>query len=387
MAAEKTEQPTQKRRDDARKRGQVGRSREVDSAIVLLAALVTFRFGGAAMWRAFESLLRDSFATLDVTQPNADLASLVGVDLVGRAILILLPLFGAILALSLAGGVAQTGGILFSVQAIKPQVSRINPMKGAKRVFASKQSLVQLAKSLAKFVLLGGVAAWTLQSRWEDLTSLGVAYSLFDSLGVLVDIAFSIVLRVALVLVALAIGDYLFQRSDLSSQLRMTRQEVVDEHKQQEGDPQVKAQMARARRSLLARVMEAVPQADVVLVNPTHFAVAIKYDAATAPAPIVLAKGADLIALRMREIAVEHGVPVVENPPLTRAIYQAVAVGQEISAELYEAVAEVLAFIYKLRHPDPVGTANPVQTEEIAEPEAPEPSAEPSETLAGSGLG
>lgn len=387
MAAEKTEQPTQKKRADARKRGQVGRSREVDSAIVLLAALATFRFGGAAMWRAFESLLRDSFATLDVTQPNADLASLVGVDLVGRAILILLPLFGAILALSLAGGVAQTGGILFSVQAIKPQVSRINPMKGAKRVFASKQSLVQLAKSLAKFVLLGGVAAWTLQSRWEDLTSLGVAYSLFDSLGVLVDVAFSIVLRVALVLVALAIGDYLFQRSDLSSQLRMTRQEVVDEHKQQEGDPQVKAQMARARRSLLARVMEAVPQADVVLVNPTHFAVAIKYDAATAPAPIVLAKGADLIALRMREIAVDHGVPVVENAPLTRAIYQAVAVGQEISAELYEAVAEVLAFIYKLRHPDPVGTANPVQTEEIAEPEAPEPSAEPSETLAGSGLG
>ncbi len=387
MAAEKTEQPTQKRRDDARRKGQVGRSREVDSVIVLLAALATFRFGGAAMWRAFESLLRDSFATLDATGPNADLASLVGVDLVGRAILILLPLFVAIMALSLAAGVAQTGGVVFSVQAIKPQVSRINPLKGAKRVFASKQSLVQLGKSLAKFILLGGVAAWTLQSRWEDLTSLGVAYSLFDSLGVLVDIAFSIVLRVTLVLLVLAIGDYLFQRSDLSSQLRMTRQEVMDEHKQQEGDPQVKAQLARARRSLLARVMEAVPQADVVLVNPTHFAVAIKYDAATAPAPIVLAKGADLIALRMREIAVEHGVPVIENPPLTRAIYQAVDVGREISAELYEAVAEVLAFVYRLRHPDPVGASNPVQAEEITEPEAADPSAEPSEALTGSGPG
>jgi flagellar biosynthetic protein FlhB len=387
MAAERTEQPTQRRREDARRRGQVGRSREVDSAIVLVAALGFFRFGGAAMWSGFEALLRDSFAALDEAQPSGELASVVGVDLIGRALLLLLPLFAVIIGLSLVAGVAQTGGLVFSPQAIKPQGSRLNLLKGAKRVFASKQSLVQLAKSLAKFVLLGGVAAWVVHARWEELTSLGLAYSLFDSLGLLVDIAFDIVLWVTLVLVALAVGDYLFQRYDLSGQLRMTRQEVLDEQKQQEGDPQVKAQLARVRRSLLARVMEAVPDADVVLVNPTHYAVALKYDATSAPAPVVVAKGVDLIAQRIREVAVEYGVPVIENPPLTRAIYQAVEVGREITAELYEAVAEVLAFVYRLRHPSSEGSPEPEDTGDGAGEAAIEPPVDPSEALTASGLG
>ena len=147
----------------------------------------------------------------------------------------------------------------------------------------------------------------------------------------------------------LAVGDYLFQKRDLLGQLRMTRQELRDELKQSDGNPQVKAQMARMRRSFLTRVMQAVPKADVVLVNPTHYAVALKYDPTTSAAPVVLAKGTGLIAQRIREVAAEHRIPVITNPPLTRAIYKAVAIGREIPPDLYEAVAEILAFVYRLR--------------------------------------
>jgi flagellar biosynthetic protein FlhB len=157
------------------------------------------------------------------------------------------------------------------------------------------------------------------------------------------------VLKVTLALIAFAAADFIFQRYDMGQQLRMTLQEVKDESRQSDGDPMVKAQLARARRSLLARAMQAVPQADVVIVNPTHFAVALRYDPATSRAPIVLAKGTQLMAARIREIAEEHRIPIITNPPLCRAIYKAVRTGQEIPPDLYEAVAEILAFVYRLR--------------------------------------
>ncbi|MFN8638344.1 MAG: EscU/YscU/HrcU family type III secretion system export apparatus switch protein [Dehalococcoidia bacterium] len=162
-------------------------------------------------------------------------------------------------------------------------------------------------------------------------------------------IAFDVTLKVALALVAIAAADFVFQRLDWLSQLRMTRQEVKDEQRQNDGDPLVRQRMARLRRSLMTRVLAAVPKADVVLTNPTHYAVAIKYDPASDRAPRVLAKGQDYIAQRIREVAAEAGVPVMQNPPLTRAIYRAVPINQEITPELYEAVAEVLAFVYRVR--------------------------------------
>jgi flagellar biosynthetic protein FlhB len=349
VAGERTEAPTRRRVQDARRRGQVARSREVDSAIVLLAAFGVLRFGGARLWGGLESLLVDSFTSLDSDPLTTELSAAVGADLIGRAVLILAPLLAAIAALSVAGGIAQTGGPMFSTEAIRPQLKRMNPLQGAKRLFASKQSYVSLAKALAKFVVLGGVAALVVWNRLDDVTAMGVAAPLHHSLGTLVDIAFQLVLWVALALLAIAAADFVFQRYDHIGQLRMTHQEMKDELKQTEGDPQVKAQIARLRRSLLARVMQAVPQADVVLVNPTHYAVALKYDPATSRAPVVVAKGADLIALRIREVAEEHRIPVIQNPPLARAIYRAVEVGREITPDLYEAVAEVLAFVYRLR--------------------------------------
>lgn len=350
MAHSRTEQPTRKRMQDARKRGQVARSREVDTALVLLAAFAAFRFGGARMWAGLEGLLLDSIAVLDADPLNTDLAAAIGEGLVLRALLLLLPLVLLIAAVSLLGGFAQTGGV-FSMQAIKPQLKRVNPLQGAKRIFASKQAAMGLVKVLLKFAIVAGVGTITLRSRMDEVIALGVGMPLHASLGVLVDIGFELVLKVTLALLVLAVADFLFQRYDLMGQLRMTRQEVRDELRQTEGDPLVRGRAAQLRRSFLTRVMQAVPDADVVLTNPTDFAVALKYDPTADQAPRVIAKGERLVAQRIKELAIELGIPVIQNPPLTRAIHRAVAVGQEVTPELYEAVAEVLAFVYRLRYP------------------------------------
>jgi len=197
--------------------------------------------------------------------------------------------------------------------------------------------------------VLGGVAFLVLWIRRGELVSLGLTSGLLPSLGILVDVSFQLMLVVTLVMALMAAADYLFQRYDHTQQLRMSRQDVKDEMRQSEGDPAVKAELARLRRSLLSRVMQAVPEADVVLVNPTHYAVALRYDPASSNAPVVLAKGMRLIAQRIREVAEEHHIPVIRNAPLTRALYAAAEVGREIPPELYEAVAEVLAFVYRLK--------------------------------------
>ena len=350
MAHFRTEEPTRRRLQEARKRGQVAHSREVDTALVLLAAFAAFRFGGGALWSGLETLLRDSFAHLDSDPLTTELTAVLGPDLILRAVALLLPLMLLIVAISLLGGFAQTGGV-FSTQAIRPQFTRLNPLKGAKRIFASKQALTSLAKALLKFGVVGGVAALTIRARLDEIAGLGVTAPLHQSLGTLVDIGFEVVLKATLVLLVLALADLLFQRYDVRGQLKMTRQEVKDEQRQMEGDPLLRGRIAQQRRSFLARVMQAVPQADVVLTNPTQYAVALKYDATADQAPRVIAKGERLVAQRIREVAAEHGVPVVENAPRTRAIFRAVAVGREVTPEFYEAVAEVLAFVYRLRHP------------------------------------
>jgi flagellar biosynthetic protein FlhB len=349
VAGERTEEPTQKKMEDARKRGQVPHSREVDSALAILAAFAVLRFAGGAMWQELQALMIESFEQLDRAPLTIELTSSLGFSLLLRSMLLLAPLMGAVIVLAVLGGMTQTGGPLFSTEAAKPQFKRMNPMEGAKRLFASKQSYVNLLKTLLKFAVFGIAALLTFQSHWDEIVSLGLSFSIAESTALLVSISFDLVLKVTLALIAFAAADFIFQRYDMGQQLRMTLQEVKDESRQSDGDPMVKAQLARARRSLLARAMQAVPQADVVIVNPTHFAVALRYDPATSRAPIVLAKGTQLMAARIREIAEEHRIPIITNPPLCRAIYKAVRTGQEIPPDLYEAVAEILAFVYRLR--------------------------------------
>lgn len=350
MPGEKTEQPTPRKREEARKKGQVAVSKEMDSAMGLLAAFLAFRFAGPRLWVGMQDLMTGAFVSLDQDPVNTPLTADLGVDLIWQALQLLLPLVLVVTAFGVLGGVAQTGGI-FAMQGLKPQPKRMNPLKGAKRMVASKQAAMQLVKSLLKFGVIGGVAWWTLASRWAEIKVLGLGIPVNTSLSLIADIGFDLVLRVLAVLIVIGVVDLIFQRRDLQSQLRMSLQDIKDEMRQSEGDPAVKAQVARARRSFLARVMQEVPKADVVLTNPTHYAVAIKYDPIAAAAPIVLAKGQDLVAQRIREVAIENGIPVIQNPPLTRAIHRAVPIGQAIPPDLYEAVAEVLAFVYRLRYP------------------------------------
>ncbi|MCK9486206.1 MAG: EscU/YscU/HrcU family type III secretion system export apparatus switch protein [Dehalococcoidia bacterium] len=349
MAGEKTEAPTPRRQEDARKRGQVAHSREMDSAIVLLAILGIFKFAGPYMWGSLEAITVDTWAHLGRNPLTVDLTAAVGVSLLGRSILVLLPLMAAVLLIGVLGGMAQTGGPLFATQALKPQFKRLNPLEGGKRLVASRQAYVNLVKAVFKFTVLGLVGYLTFRGHWEAISTLGMQAGIQDSIAILVAVGFDLSLRVALVVLALAVADFVFQRRDMTRQLRMSLQEVKDEAKQTDGDPQMKGQMARQRQKLLARVMQSVPKADVVLVNPTHYAVALKYDPTSSHAPVVLAKGTDLVALRMRGVAEEHGIPVIQNPPLCRAVFRATRTGQEIPADLYEAVAEVLAFVYRLR--------------------------------------
>lgn len=348
-AGEKTEAPTQKKVEDARKRGQVAHSREVDSAIVLLAVVGVFRFSGEYMWSGLEAITLDTWAHLGTKPLSIELTSEVGLSLMWRSVLILAPLMGLVAALSVVGGMAQTGGPLFSREAVTPQFKRMNPVSGAQRLVASRQAYVNLTKALISFTVVGAVGYFVFVSHWEDIVSMGAQQGLSDSLAVLVAVSFDLATWVSVAVLLLAIADFVFQKTDMLRQLRMSRQEIKDEHRQAEGDPHMRAAMARHRRSLMSRLMESVGKADVVLVNPTHYAVAIKYDPATSNAPIVLAKGMNLIALRMREVAEERGIPVIQNPPLTRAIYRGTRIGQEIPTDLYEAVAEILAFVYRLR--------------------------------------
>lgn len=349
MAGERTEPPTAKRVSDARKRGQVAHSREVDTAVAVLASVAVFRLAGGAMWRNVESMATRTWMFAGEAPLTVDLAAQSGTALIWQATAILAPLLGALATLAVLGAWLQTGGPLFATEAVKPQFKRLDPVAGAKRMGASRQAWAGLAKSVAKFVVLGLVAWLTLRSRWDSLIALGLSGDLRGAAGGLVSIAFDLALRIALALVAIGVADFFFQRMEWLRGLRMSRDDLKDELKQTDGDPQVKGQLQRARRSLMSRVMQNVPKADVVIVNPTHYAVALKYDPATARAPVLLAKGADLMALRIREVAQEHGIAVIENPPLCRAVYQAVRVGQEIPPALYEAAAEVLAFVYRVR--------------------------------------
>ena len=349
MPGERTEAPTSKRVSDARKRGQVAHSREVDTAIAVLGAVAVFKMAGGAMWANVEGMARQTWMYAGEAPLTIDLAAQSGTALIWQATMLLAPLLGVLATIAVLGAWLQTGGPLFSTESVKPQLKRMDPIAGAKRMGASRQAWVGLARTLAKFVVLGLVAWLTLRNRWNDLIGLGLGGDLRASLGVLTAIAFDLALRIALALVVIGAADFFFQRMEWLRELRMSRDDMKDEMKQTEGDPQVKGQLNRARRALMARVMQNVPKADVIIVNPTHYAVALKYDPATSRAPILLAKGADLMAFRIREVAKEHGIAVIENPPLCRAVYQAVRVGQEIPPGLYEAVAEVLAFVYRVR--------------------------------------
>ena len=345
--ADKSEEPTGKRLEESRKKGQIARSKELNTVAVTLTGTVALIIFGAYMGNVLMDVMRGNFSLpRDVLMSERSMA-LYLLASGKQALLAVQPFFIALLIASIAGPIAL-GGWLFSTEALQPKASRMNPLAGLKRMF-SVQALVELLKALAKFLVILAVALVVLSADQDDLLAIAnepVEPAILHSLKVVGWSAFW--LSCGLILIAAV--DVPFQLWSHKQKLKMTKQEVRDEYKDTEGKPEVKGRIRQLQREMAERrMMQAVPQADVVITNPTHFAVALKYDPEKGSAPVLLAKGGDFLALKIREIAQEHQVMVLESPALARAVYYSTELDQEIPAGLYLAVAQVLAYVYQLR--------------------------------------
>ncbi|MCB0191053.1 MAG: flagellar biosynthesis protein FlhB [Anaerolineae bacterium] len=346
MAGERTEAPTPQRRREARKKGQVAKSPEINSATILLTAFGLLSIGGLHIYQVLSVLMQRSFtgiSTNDFTFGTLQNAGYVIGELMVWAIA------PFILILMLVGIVVNVGqvGLMFSQKAIVPDFNRVNPLTGFKRLFALR-GLVDLLKSLLKIFIIGLVVYLTLKNNYLSIATTG-QMSLAMGVSKLSQMGITMGLRVSIIMIAIAAVDYLYQRWEHEKSLKMTKQEVRDEAKQQE-NPQLKSRIrARQRELAMNRMMAAIPEADVVITNPTHIAVALRYKRGEMQIPKVVAKGQRLIAEKIKEKARQHQIPQIENKPLARALFRTVEIGQEIPAELYQAVAEVLAFIYRLK--------------------------------------
>ena len=359
---EKTEAATEKRKQDSRKKGQVARSQDLSAVLVLAGSVLLLRVFGGRMIGGLQDFMSGAFTNLHQSELSVQSVSGNDTDVMLFTLQVLAPLLLGLVLISVAANVVQTGPLL-SREALKPQLRRINPLSGAKRILG-KQGLLALARSLLKLTVVGTIVSLALRGHFADFSRLGVG-TLGDDLNVFIEMAFEVVMLGTAALFVLALADFFFQRKLHAEQIRMTKQEVRDENKQQEGDPSVKGRMRQMRRDFFNRMMTAVPQADVVITNPTHFAVALRYDPLSHAAPVVIAKGEQLTALRIRQLAEQHGVPIWEDKLLARALYASVPVGGPIPAELFQAVAEVLAFIFRLRSGQPARPPEPTSAESL----------------------
>ena len=345
---ERTERATAKRRMEARKQGQVALSREVPSALILIAVLGVFYFAGSRVLEDLTRLFGEFFGQLHTTRLRTvnDAAALISA-LFRSCLLLLAPMVLPLLVAGVAGNVLQIG---FEIHAepLAPKLSKLNPLAGLKRI-VSMRGLVELVKSLVKVLFIGAIA-WSVVSGYlADFPTL-VRRDIAGIWEFTHTAAYRILFYVCLAMVVLAVLDYAYQRWQHEENLKMTKQEIRDERKQTEGDPQIKSRIrSLQRQAAYHRMIAEVPTADVVITNPTHLAIGLRFDPAEMNAPQVVAKGADYLAARIRDIAREHGVPLVENQPLAQSLYRLADPGDYIPVELYRAVAEVLAYVYRLK--------------------------------------
>jgi flagellar biosynthetic protein FlhB len=371
---EKTEQPSQRRLDQAREKGQVARSRELSTFAVLLAGGGTLWFMGSSLTQHMIKLLHDGLTISRDMAFNTDLLIPRLFELSLDALITFSPLLLAVM-IAAAFSPLLLNGWLFSAEALQPQFSRMNPISGIARMF-SMNSLVELAKAVGKSVLVGGIGAWVIWHNKEAALQLGTLplAAAIPQMGHLVGSSFMIIVGAMLLIVAI---DVPFQLWEHNKKLMMTKEEVRQESKETEGDPMVKGRIRSLQREAARRrMMAAIPTADVVVTNPTHYAVALKYSETGMRAPVVVAKGSHLLALRIREIAQENRVPILEAPPLARALHKHTELGDSIPEALYTAVAEVLAYVYQLKRYQKQGGAYPQEPRELPVPKDLDPAAE-----------
>jgi flagellar biosynthetic protein FlhB len=344
---ERTESPTQKRLDDARAKGQVPRSRDLSAAAVVLTGGLALRMMGGSFGGRMLSVMRDGLTvSRGAAMDNGWMLHQFERSAMQGA-LAMAPVLGLLLVAAVAAPLA-IGGWTFSGEALVPDFGRLDPVSGMQRMF-SLRALIELSKALARFTVVAIVAIVILWQQFHSFGHLGV-----EATGAAVTHAMSMAgnAMVALggALAVIAIVDVPLSIWQFNKQMRMTRQEIREEHKETDGSPEIKSRIRRVQQAMARkRMMQEVPKANVVITNPTHYAVALRYDEAQMRAPIVVAKGQDLVAARIREIATEHQVPLVEAPPLARALHAGCELGDEIPARLYAAVAKILVYVYQLR--------------------------------------
>lgn len=349
FAEEKTEKATPHRRREARKKGQVIKSREISSALILLSVFVIMKL---TYNRAFGDYIEftQNFLQMETTAKNFfddDSFHSYTVYILYKYFEFIFPVILVSVLIGFFSNVLQTG-FLFTAENVKLKLDRLNPVEGFKRLL-SKRSIVELFKSLIKLVFVGYIVFKTLQSKWIYLPQL-VDMEIREIAGILSGMTIEVGIKAALVLLVLSGFDYFYQWWEYEQSIKMSKQDIKEEHKQTEGNPQIKSRIRSIQRQMAQRrMMQEIPKADVVITNPTHLAVALKYDEKEMPAPMVVAKGANLVAERIKQIAIEHNVAIVEDKPLAQLLYKSVDIGEVIPEELYRAVAEILAFVYNLR--------------------------------------
>lgn len=351
VGGEKTEDATPKKLEDARKKGQVAKSTDLVSAFVLLGFFLTIKLFIGWMGHSFMSVYYKQYKDIaDIVQDGftTNVAAKMLTDCLLSIVKIGLPIFIASFTIAIVSNVFQVKWKVTG-EPLKPKLNKISPIAGFKKIF-SMEKIFEFLKSLVKLLILGSVVYITLKKKWGYLLSL-YDFTLPQAIVAIGNVIIEIGLKISICFLVFAIADVLYQKHKFSKEMRMTKQEIKDEYKNTEGDPQIKGKIRQKMREVSRqRMMQAVPEADVIITNPTHFAVAIKYDKDKGSAPIVVAKGADYVAAKIKEIARENEVEIVENKPLARMIYFNVDLGEEIPQEMYQMVAEVLAYVYRLKN-------------------------------------
>lgn len=344
--SEKTEEATDARREEFRKQGQVAQTKELASAVLLLAAAGSVYFMGRFFFKEISEIFNYSFGPQLVDHIRQGDFTEALKFCAFKAMIIMLPACGIAAVIGFASQVAQTGFMQVE-DALAPKLEKMNPITALGRIF-SMRTLVEGLKSVLKMAAVLGVLYLVMRSEIHNIPYL-LSYNVEQLLGYIGTILVKLFGSIGGMLLVIAGADYFFQRYDIEKRMMMTKQEVKEEHKQREGDPMIKSRIRQIQRQVATRrMMDAIPKATVVVTNPTHIAVVLKYDE-NLPAPQLVAMGADLVAERIKEIARQHNVPIIENKPLARAIFKTLKVGQVVPRELFVAVAEVISYVYRLR--------------------------------------
>lgn len=348
FAGEKTERATDKKRQDSRKKGQVLKSQDVTSALVILSVFLMLFFLAGFIRERFFTFFQHSFTHFfSIKQFDANTAMTIYTEVVIEMAIILLPIMVIAVIAGIAGNLFQFGW-LFTTEPLKFDLKKLDPIKGLKRMFSIK-AIVELMKSVLKISFIGTVTFFVIWTNIENVLSLAfkTAWDTFSTIGQLAAI---MGISASFTLLFIAILDYFYQKYDYEKNLKMSKQDIKDEHKNTDGDPLIKSRIKQRQREMaMRRMMQEVPTADVVITNPTHYAIAIKYKDGEMDAPIVVAKGVDFIAQKIKMIAKEHDIVTVENRPLARALYDQVELDETVPEEFFKAIAEILAYVYRIQ--------------------------------------